>query len=162
MKIVRAIKISTFMYTEEFTVFLGNKGIATVRAGKPERRGDNITGRECLTADFALVLPVATVVVIDEVMRSTTEWTDGIFGNGFTIAALNRFDCFTILPLVVFKKELPVLFDKGFDDRKFINLEFLILWGMGIVKSPLFQRNISANKVKKPTVLLVKVLNCLK
>ena len=53
----------------------------------------------------------------------------------------------TILPLIVFEKELPVLFDKGFDDREFIHFEFWVLRRMGIIKSPLFKRNISANKV---------------
>ena len=72
---------------------------------------------------------------------------DGIFRNGFTITALNWFDRLTVFPLVVLKKELPVLFDKGFDDRKLIDFKFLIFWRMGIIKSPLFERNISANKI---------------
>ena len=61
--------------------------------------------------------------------------------------ALDWFNRLTVFPLVVFKKKLPVLFDKGFDDRKLINLEFLILWRMGVIKSPLFERDISANKI---------------
>ena len=44
-----------------------------------------------------------------------------------TITTLNRFNRLSIFPLIVFEKELPVLFDKGFDDRKLINLKFLIL-----------------------------------
>ena len=48
---------------------------------------------------------------------------------------------------------------KSFDGRKFINLEFLVLRRMGIIKSPLFERNVSADKVNKPAVLLVKILN---
>ena len=45
------------------------------------------------------------------------------------------------------------------DKRKLINLEFLIFWRMRIIKSPLLERNISANKVDQPAVLLIKVLN---
>lgn len=45
------------------------------------------------------------------------------------------------------------------DQREFINLEFLIFWRMGIIESPLLKRDISANKVNKPAVLLVKILN---
>jgi hypothetical protein len=40
-----------------------------------------------------------------------------------------------------------VLFDKGFNDRKFINFEFLIFGRMRIIESPLFKRDISADKI---------------
>lgn len=43
-----------------------------------------------------------------------------------------------------------------------IHLEFLILGGMGIVKSPLLERNIFADKVDKPAVLLIKMMTQLK
>lgn len=92
------------MYAEEFAVFLGNKGITTVRAGKPERCGNNIAGREGLTADFALVLPVTAIVVVDVMVGRTAEWTDDIFGNGFTITTLNGFKGLAVLPLIVSKK----------------------------------------------------------
>lgn len=74
--------------------------------------------------DFTLVLTVTLIIVINVVMRSPTQRVDGIFRNGFTITALNWFDRLAIFPLVVFKKKLPVLFDKGFDDRKLIDLNF--------------------------------------
>ena len=41
---------------------------------------------------------------------------------------------------------LPVLL-VGNDTGKHINLEFLILWGMGIIKSPLFERDIFTYKI---------------
>ena len=147
MEIVRTFRIDTFVYTEKLTVFLGNQGIGTMRASKSEGSCNNFTGRECLTTDFTLVLPIATIVVVDEMVGSTTQRTNGIFGNGFSVATLNRFNRLTILPLIVFEKKLPVLLDKGFDNRKFINLKFLVLWRMGIIESPLFERNISANKM---------------
>ena len=162
MEIVRTFGIDTFVYTEKLTVFLGNQGIAAMRAGKSDGSCNNFTGTECLTTDFTLVLPIASIVVVDVMVWSTTQRADGILRNRFTVTTLNRVDRFAILPLIVFEKELPVLFDKGLDDRKFINLEFLVLGRMGIIESPLSERDISANKVKKPTVLLVKVLNCLK
>ena len=40
---------------------------------------------------------------------------------------------------------VPVLAEVS-DQRKFINLELLILWRMGIIKSPLLERDISADK----------------
>ncbi len=60
------------MNTKEFTVFLGNKSIATMRTGKPERCCNNFTGAEGLTTDFTLILSVATIIVIDEMVWRTT------------------------------------------------------------------------------------------
>lgn len=135
------------MYAEELTIFFGNEGISAVRTGKAKRCCNDFAGAEGLSTDFALILTVAPIIVVNVMMRSPTQRADGIFRNGFTIAALNRFDRLTVFPLVVFKKELPVLFDKGFDDRKRIDFKFLIFWRMGIIKSPLFEGNISANKI---------------
>lgn len=45
------------------------------------------------------------------------------------------------------------------DQRKFVNLEFLVFRGMGIIKSPLFEWDVSADEVDQPAVLLIKVLN---
>ena len=62
-------------------------------------------------------------------------------------------------------KELPVLPDKRFDDREFIYFEFLVLWRMGIIKSPLFKRDISADEIPlsfKEKVLLKQVLKAVK
>lgn len=43
-----------------------------MRTGKPEGSGNDFPGTKGLPADFALVLTVATIVVIDEMMRSPT------------------------------------------------------------------------------------------
>ena len=45
------------------------------------------------------------------------------------------------------------------DQRELINFEFLVLGGVGIIECPLLERNVSADKVNKPAVLLVKILN---
>lgn len=52
----------------------------------------------------------------------------------------------------------PALAEVG-NKRERIDLELLVFRGMGIIKSPLFKRDISANEVNQPEVLLVKVLN---
>ena len=39
-----------------------------------------------------------------------------------------------------------------------IHFEFLIFRGMGIVESPLFERDISADKVNQPAVLQIKLM----
>lgn len=73
MKIVRTFRVHTFMNPEEFTVFFGNKGVAAMRADKPERCSNDFAGREGLTTDFALILTVTTIVVIDIMMESSTK-----------------------------------------------------------------------------------------
>ena len=60
--------------------------------------------------------------------------------------------------MIVFEEKLPVLSDKGFDDRKFINFKFLVFGGMGLIKGPLFKRDISADKVEQPAIHMIKVL----
>lgn len=121
-----------------------------------------LTGDESLAADFALVLPIAAVVVIEVQMGSPAERADGILRDVFPIAALDRFHSLAVFPLVVFQEELPVLSDERFDDGHPVNGRFLVFWGMGIVKGPLFERDVSANKLDQPAVLLIKVLNCMK
>ena len=41
---------------------------------------------------------------------------------------------------------VPVLAEVG-DQREFINLELLVLWRMGIIEIPLFEGDISADKL---------------
>ena len=79
------------MYAEKLTVFLCNQGIAAMRAGKSDGSCNNFTGTECLTTDFTLVLPIASIVVVDVMVWSTTERTDGVLRNSFTIFTLNSF-----------------------------------------------------------------------
>lgn len=71
----------------------------------------------------------------------------------------HRFERFAILPLIVFEKELPVLSDKGFDNGELVHFKLLIFRGMGIIESPLSERDVSADEVNQPAVLLVEVLN---
>ena len=71
VEIVRALWVHAFMYAEKFPVFLGNKSITTVRADKPEWCCDKFAGAEGLPTDLALVLTIATIVVVDEMVRST-------------------------------------------------------------------------------------------
>ena len=53
--------------------------------------------------------------------------------------ALNRF---AVLPEIVFKEELLVLFDKSLDAWEFIDFKLLIFRRMGIVIDPLLKRDI--------------------
>ena len=77
------------MDAEELPVFLRDQGVTTMRAHQSERSCRVFTRRKSLTADFALILAVATIVIVYEVVRGTAHWTDDIFWDGFIIAALD-------------------------------------------------------------------------
>ena len=58
------------------------------------------------------------------------------------------FDGFVVALFVVGNEVCPflILFE-GYDFRKLINFKLLIFWRMGIIESPLFERDVSADKV---------------
>ena len=99
-----------------------------------------------MSADLALVLSVTAVVIVEKEVRGAAARADKIFSDRLTVSSLNGLQRLTIAPKIVFQKELPVLFKKGFNARKLVNLKLLILWGVRIVKGPLFERDISADK----------------
>jgi hypothetical protein len=103
MQIEGALRIDAFVNAEEFSVLLGDERVSAIRAYEAERRGEKFSRDERLAADLALVLPVAAIVIIEIVVRSATEGTDGILRDGFAVTALDRPDGFAILPEVVFQ-----------------------------------------------------------
>ena len=63
-------------------------------------------------------------------------------------ATVDRADFFTV-PFFEVRDEvfvIPVL-PKVSDQRELVDLEFLVLWRMGIIKSPLLERDISTDKL---------------
>ena len=62
-------------------VFHCGQGIAAMRAGKTYRSCNNFAGGESLTTDFTLVLSVSAIVIVEEMVRSTTQRTDSIRRN---------------------------------------------------------------------------------
>ena len=117
----------------------------------------------CL-ADLAQNLAFLPAVVPHEIVhRGVTGRAGTMFWNITIAMPKNRLNVFVITLFVVGKEIFPVpVLLIGDDFRKLINLEFLILWGMGIIKSPLLERDISTNKVNKPADLFMLVLNELK
>ncbi len=81
MEIIRAFVVDTFMDDKEFSVFLWNKRMPTVRAFELKDLGNLFTGNEGLTTDFALILAVSTIVIVNIMMRGTTTRTSGIIGD---------------------------------------------------------------------------------
>ena len=130
-----------------------------VRVHEADRRSDHLPGDEGLPTDLALVLSVSAIVIIEIVVRSAAERTDGILRDGFPVTALDRPDGFAILPGVVFQEELPVVFDKGLDDREAVSGRLLVFRGVVSIEGPLLERAISAEKVQEPANIFVLFLN---
>lgn len=74
----------------------------------------------------------------------------------------DRFYSFAIAETIVFVPEQPVLLDERFDDRQFVREEPLILRAVDLIVSPLFERDISADKEDEPADLAILFLNDVK
>ena len=79
MQIEGALGIDTFVQAKEFPVLFRDGGVSAVRADEADRRGDTLPRDECLATDLAQILSVPTIVIIEIMMRGTTEGTDNIF-----------------------------------------------------------------------------------
>jgi hypothetical protein len=159
MTVIGAFIIDAFMDDKEFPVFLRDKDMAAVRALEFEWLGSPFTGDEGLRADFALILSIATVIVIEIVMGSATDRTDSVNRNGLTIATIDRLKWFSVFNRVVLQQLPPVLFLKLTDDWQDISLEFLILGRMDLIMSPLAKRDVFGDEKHQPTNLLILVLD---
>lgn len=92
-------------------------------------------------------------------MRGTAERADDIIWYGLPIASLDRINCFTIFPEIVFKKELPVLLNEGLDNRETVSGKFLVIRGMGVIEGPLLERNESTDQIQEPANRFILFLN---
>ena len=124
--IVGTLVIDALVDTETGTILDRDESVTTVRALVLHRLGVEIAADEGGAADLTLILTMTAIVVIKVVVRRTADRTNLVFGNGTTIAPLNRFKFFAILVFVVGDEKLPVLFLERDDGRKFIDLELLI------------------------------------
>ena len=161
MEVVRAFGIDALVDDKVFPVFFGNKGISTVRAVQLHGR-EAAFRRKPGRTDLAEELAFGAVILVKERFRGVTAWAGAVVRDIAFRASADGTDFLAIAFLVVRDKLFvsPVLAEVG-DQREFINLELLVLRGMGIIESPLFERDISADEVDKPAVLAIKVLNYL-
>jgi hypothetical protein len=102
MTVIGAFIVDAFMDDKEFPVFLRDKDMAAVRALEFEWLGSPFTGDEGLRADFALILSIATVIVIEIVMGSAADRTDSVNRNRLTIATIDGLKWFSVFNRVVF------------------------------------------------------------
>jgi hypothetical protein len=95
--------------------------------------------RKMCLADFAQNLTFLFTIVPHQIIhRSTTCRTGAVFWNIAFYTSKDRLDSFVVTLLIVRNKifPIPILFIRN-DFWKLIYFEFLILWRVGIIKSPL-------------------------
>jgi hypothetical protein len=164
IQVVGALLVHALVNDEELPAFDRNEGIAAEGTAEDHVLFDRIgIGRESVAADLAEKLAFIAVVFVEVDHGSTASGTADVFQNVTVLTALDRLKLFTILPAVVLEKILPVPTLRGradiAEDRRFIDLVFLVLGRVGIIKGPLPERDISADKIDQPAVLLIKLLN---
>ena len=116
--------------------------------------------RKVCIANLAFELSGLAVIAVKIRLRGTAGRAGAVLRDVTFFASGDRF-YLNIVPMFKVRNEeapVPFLLD-NLDLWKFIDLELLILWRMGIIESPLLERDISADEVDQPAVLLVKVLN---
>ena len=148
VKIIRTLRIHTFMKDEMFPVFLRNESVTTVRTSELHGRKPAFIRREPRVTDFGKKLSFGTIILIEERFWSITTRTTTVVRDIADRVTTDRKNLLAIAFFIVRDKILisPIL-TKVSDQRKFINLEFLIFWRMRIIKSPLLERNVSADKI---------------
>ena len=128
------------MFAEVFPVFDRLEGMVAVRTLEFQRSGYLFSIDKGLTADLAFELSATTGIVVDVVMWGTAERAGGIRRDGMRLALLRLYGrkCFPIAETIILVPKLPVLFDEGFDDGKFVRGKFLVLGAVYLIVSPLF------------------------
>ena len=133
-----------------FPLFFRHKCFCTVRAAQGKLLSETVfKGRKICIADFAFELPGFAVIAIKIRLWSATGRPGTVFGDVAFLMAGDRFYLNVVLMFKVRNKKLPVPFMLDeLEFRELVHFEFLVFRGMGIIKSPLPERNVSANEVK--------------
>ena len=148
VKVVRTFGIDAFVDHKVFAVFYVNQRMVTVRAFQGVGLCKTVfIRRECSGADFAQDLTLRAVILVEIRFWSIAAGTGARIVDITCGPAMDRFDFLAILPLDVRDVIVVVPFLVIDDLWKFINFELLILWRMRIIESPLFERDISTDKV---------------
>ena len=148
VEIVRAFWIYTLVQDKELSVLFRDQSIPAVRAAQLYRREAVLLLGELRVTDFAGELPFGAVVLV-KIRRWSLTAGAGTFFRDITFGLTFDGTDFFAVALFEVRDQIfigPVLTEIR-DQRKFINLVFLIFWGMGIIKRPLFERDISADKI---------------
>ena len=148
-EIVRAFGIHALVKDEVFPVFLWDKGMSAVGAAQGILPGETVfPWGEGSGADLAGELASLAVVAVKVGLGRIAGRASAIFWDVTFCVACNGPDLLMVFILEVRDEELPVpIVLEELDPGEFIRCVFVVLRGMGIIKSPLFKRDKSADKV---------------
>lgn len=149
VEIVRTLGIHAFMEEEVFPFFFSHKSFPAMRTAKGElfRKAVFFRG-EVGAADLTAELPGFAVVAVEIRFGSTAGRATAVIGDVTGFAPDDGPDILIIAMLEVRDEELPVpVMLVELDPWKFINLELLVFRGMGVIKRPLFEWDVSADKI---------------
>ena len=149
VEIIRAFGIDTFVNNKVFPVFLRDKGMAAVRAAQGILSGEAVVVRgEGGGADLAGELASPAVVAVEVRLGRIAGRAAAVFRDVTFRTAGNGPDLLMVFMFEVRDEELPVpIVLEELDPGEFIRCVLVVLRGMGIIKSPLFKRDKSADKV---------------
>jgi hypothetical protein len=157
MEIVRALGVHAFMNDEMLSVLLASQCVGTIRTLEGKAFGKTVLiRREEGCTDLAHQLTGLSVVTVQIRLGSLADGTGAILRDVAFRPTLNRFDRLAVFPSIVVVEVFPVPFLVMVDNlRQLIHLELLVLWGVGIIKGPLFERDVLTDKVYQPDILLI-------
>ena len=130
-----------------FPLFFSNECVSAVRAAQLCRRKAAFGRRKPCGTDLTEELPLGAVILVKELFRCAAAWAGtGIWDVAFG-AAGDGPDLLAIAFFVVRDEVfvVPVLAEVS-DQGEFVDLELLVFWGMGVIKSPLLERDVSADE----------------
>lgn len=148
VEIVRAFWVHTFMQDKKLPVLFRNESIPAVRAAQLQGREAVILPGELRVTDFAGELAFGTVVLVKIRLGSLATGTGTVFGDVTFGLPSDGTDLLTVTFFKVRDQFLisPVL-SEICDQREFINLVLLVFRGMGVIKRPLLEWDVSADKI---------------
>jgi len=122
--------------------------MTTVRAFEDNQSVIFFAGDEGTGADGALELSFAAVVIVEIFMSGATARAHCLYRDVTLGVLANRdgLNKFTITDMEVFNEFLIIELFRFDDDWWLVNFEFLVFRRVGIVKSPLLEWNIFADK----------------
>ena len=161
MKIVGAVGVDAFVEDEMLPLFFRCQCLAAMRTPQGNLPGEAvfIWGNVCI-AYLAFQLSGLAVIAVKIRLRGAAGRAGAVLRDVTFFTAGDGF-YFNMVPVFKVRDEetpVPLLMD-NLDVWKLVHFQFLITWGMGILKSPLLEGDISADNVNQPAVLLIKILN---
>ena len=150
------------MDDEVLPILLRSKSMHAVRASQLQARYFRGFLVEGILTDLTKDLTFGPVVFVEIDIGCIASWTFTVVWYIAFSTALHRLYGLVVVlvtPLKVLHEisVIPRLHMKN--QRKPIDFELLVFWGMGVIKSPLLERDVLTDKVYQPDILLIELLN---